>query len=945
MSLKVRLAGKLRECFTALGYRWDSAELSSMPDQETGCLRDNLAQESLRTRARSLPFEEARADELGLFGETPSRRFSLTTVEQLINTLKEGAEEEQAWAAEVLFDYTTDGPQSQEVVAGLGGVEPLVKMIQTGTTKGRLYAAYTLSALTSVADSRKEMERCGAVRALVEMLQASSTSVDGLRGALRAIGRLARSEASAAEVVASGGLSTLVTMLQSPDPGLLKRCLIALYFIGADKEDLQVEILKAGAIPYLLDLCMSPFQAVKEEAVDVCKVLSRCLPCSESIADQGGIEILAMVAAEAQSQRSRDTAAKALQRMSECTVLLKQKISKLGDITEGDDWGGDEITQLVEILNSSDTRLRERAARVVEQLSAGDPKAVRELSEPGIVSNLIDLLTTGSEEGRASAARALAELVEEVSVRTRVYLSGAVPPLIGVLKGGNARGQEGASHALQMLACHKEAARECAQGGNLDVFLNALDTGGETTQKHVIRTLFLLRGVDKGVEAQFVTQGAVSVFVRRCWRGTVEVQALVAAVIHDLCQSPANRSQLISNSIVPALLHVANSGIRDLVEMSCESLKQLGKGEFKPEVQTEIWLQDRITSMLTTTEARWNVRPELAAEEAIRMVPRGMFVGRNEVDRAYTGAPIVMSDLDLDVPSLHIHLQMLAALDLSPGHSFLEVGSSTGFLVCLATYLISPSGRAVGLEANMGGCAFAERQSEKLMAGRPIGELRPQFLTGDIVQIAKSSDKFDRLVVSASCNRGALNLLVGLLAPYGKMIVCCDGQLMLIHQELGLSRPELLCAYTPHESCHTVSDVSDRSVKSVLTLSESSIHSSNIALSSSGRRTPSLSKIPRMRSYPGRTFSRSMSAPPCHNDYSSISSQNDDPETSTGSNSAGLYTGSLEDEVQEIQRKSAPFPSSLEDVWRLFLPARDRHGCSQSTSTAEKYFTPRRSTS
>lgn len=51
----------------------------------------------------------------------------------------------------------------------------------------------------------------------------------------------------------------------------------------------------------------------------------------------------------------------------------------------------------------------------------------RDLAEPEIVSSLIDLLTTGSDEGRAYASWALARLVEDVSVRDRIYVAGNIP--------------------------------------------------------------------------------------------------------------------------------------------------------------------------------------------------------------------------------------------------------------------------------------------------------------------------------------------------------------------------------------------------------------------------------------------------------------------------------------------------------------------------------------
>lgn len=64
--------------------------------------------------------------------------------------------------------------------------------------------------------------------------------------------------------------------------------------------------------------------------------------------------------------------------------------------------------------------------------------------------------------------------------------------------------------------------------------------------------------------------------------------------------------------------------------MSCESLKHLGAGEFRAEVDAEIMLQDQITDMIQMVKSR-NIRVKRLVEEAIRLVPRGMFVEPHKV--------------------------------------------------------------------------------------------------------------------------------------------------------------------------------------------------------------------------------------------------------------------------------------------------------------------------
>ena len=50
------------------------------------------------------------------------------------------------------------------------------------------------------------------------------------------------------------------------------RCLIVLYFIGADKEVLQGEIVAAGVLPAVIKLCSSSDAALQAEAADLLKV-------------------------------------------------------------------------------------------------------------------------------------------------------------------------------------------------------------------------------------------------------------------------------------------------------------------------------------------------------------------------------------------------------------------------------------------------------------------------------------------------------------------------------------------------------------------------------------------------------------------------------------------------------------------------------------------------
>ena len=97
-----------------------------------------------------------------------------------------------------------------------------------------MYAAYMLSNLTSVEVSRTDMTDYGAIQALIRVLS-SKKSLVSKKGAMRALGRLARIQEQALEIVNQGGLNTIISVMLMEDSSLVRRALIALYFIGADK--------------------------------------------------------------------------------------------------------------------------------------------------------------------------------------------------------------------------------------------------------------------------------------------------------------------------------------------------------------------------------------------------------------------------------------------------------------------------------------------------------------------------------------------------------------------------------------------------------------------------------------------------------------------------------------------------------------------------------------
>ena len=72
------------------------------------------------------------------------------------------------------------------------------------------------------------------------------------------------------------GITCLAGALQFPLIFLAcDRCLVALYFIGADKEDLQSAMAQMGVTGPVVRLCRNPQPEIQAEATDVVKVMAR----------------------------------------------------------------------------------------------------------------------------------------------------------------------------------------------------------------------------------------------------------------------------------------------------------------------------------------------------------------------------------------------------------------------------------------------------------------------------------------------------------------------------------------------------------------------------------------------------------------------------------------------------------------------------------------------
>jgi protein-L-isoaspartate O-methyltransferase len=140
-----------------------------------------------------------------------------------------------------------------------------------------------------------------------------------------------------------------------------------------------------------------------------------------------------------------------------------------------------------------------------------------------------------------------------------------------------------------------------------------------------------------------------------------------------------------------------------------------------------------------------------------------------------------------------MYATVLEALDLKSGKSFLNVGSGSGYLSCLAAFLLGEEGVSHGVEVSDFCCGFskekaklwhakllaskkeAQRNGEQWAEGSVIAADGISFVNANCFDIdvlsAVNTLKYDRIYVGAGCPDARKEFFLSMLADNGILVV------------------------------------------------------------------------------------------------------------------------------------------------------------------------------
>lgn len=162
--------------------------------------------------------------------------------------------------------------------------------------------------------------------------------------------------------------------------------------------------------------------------------------------------------------------------------------------------------------------------------------------------------------------------------------------------------------------------------------------------------------------------------------------------------------------------------------------------------------------------------------------------------QAYLDRPFKQQFIHISAP--HMYATVLEALEISEGMAFLNIGSGSGYLSCLAACLLGESGLSHGIDVSRAVVEHSEKCCKtwfnNLLQRREHGELNvpavnPEgvsFVSGNCFNIdverAVSSCRYDRIYVGAGCPEARKEFFLSLLADDGVMVASINEKSELI---------------------------------------------------------------------------------------------------------------------------------------------------------------------
>ncbi|EPY87814.1 protein-L-isoaspartate O-methyltransferase domain-containing protein 2-like isoform 2 [Camelus ferus] len=166
------------------------------------------------------------------------------------------------------------------------------------------------------------------------------------------------------------------------------------------------------------------------------------------------------------------------------------------------------------------------------------------------------------------------------------------------------------------------------------------------------------------------------------------------------------------------------------------------------------------------------IRTELV-EQAFRAVDRADYYLEEFKENAYKDLAWKHGNIHLSAPC--IYSEVMEALDLQPGLSFLNLGSGTGYLSSMVGLILGPFGVNHGVELHSDVTEYAKQKLDFFIRTSESFDkfdfCEPSFVTGNCLEISPDRSQYDRVYCGAGVQKEHEDYMKGLLKVGGILVM------------------------------------------------------------------------------------------------------------------------------------------------------------------------------
>uniref|UniRef100_A0A8C9GWM7 Protein-L-isoaspartate (D-aspartate) O-methyltransferase domain containing 2 n=1 Tax=Piliocolobus tephrosceles TaxID=591936 RepID=A0A8C9GWM7_9PRIM len=166
------------------------------------------------------------------------------------------------------------------------------------------------------------------------------------------------------------------------------------------------------------------------------------------------------------------------------------------------------------------------------------------------------------------------------------------------------------------------------------------------------------------------------------------------------------------------------------------------------------------------------IRTELV-EQAFRAIDRADYYLEEFKENAYKDLAWKHGNIHLSAPC--IYSEVMEALDLQPGLSFLNLGSGTGYLSSMVGLILGPFGVNHGVELHSDVIEYAKQKLDFFIRTSDSFDkfdfCEPSFVTGNCLEISPDCSQYDRVYCGAGVQKEHEEYMKNLLKVGGILVM------------------------------------------------------------------------------------------------------------------------------------------------------------------------------